>query len=109
MAIQWIVSTMVQVYMAKQWIVSTMVQVHMAIQWIVSTMVQVHMDIQWIVSTMVQVHMAIQWIVSTMVHFSRQHITVCLSFGLEVQVHHLISLGGWNDVIHLSIYHMRTS
>ncbi len=24
--------------------------------------------------------------------------------GLEVQVHHLISLGGWNDVIHLSIY-----
>jgi hypothetical protein len=23
---------------------------------------------------------------------------------LEVQVHHLISLGGWNDVIHLSIY-----
>jgi hypothetical protein len=22
---------------------------------------------------------------------------------LEVQVHHLISLGGWNDVIHLSI------
>jgi hypothetical protein len=34
---------------------------------------------------------------------------VCLSApapakGLEVQVHHLISLGGWNDVIHLSIY-----
>jgi hypothetical protein len=24
--------------------------------------------------------------------------------GLEVQAHHLISLGGWNDVIHLSIY-----
>jgi hypothetical protein len=24
---------------------------------------------------------------------------------LEVQVHHLISLGGWNDVIYLSIYH----
>jgi hypothetical protein len=24
--------------------------------------------------------------------------------GLEVQVHHLISLGGWNDVIYLSIY-----
>jgi hypothetical protein len=23
--------------------------------------------------------------------------------GLEVQVHHLISLGGWNDVIDLSI------
>jgi hypothetical protein len=22
----------------------------------------------------------------------------------EVQVHHLISLGGWNDVIYLSIY-----
>jgi hypothetical protein len=24
--------------------------------------------------------------------------------GLEVQVHHLISLGGWNDVTDLSIY-----
>jgi hypothetical protein len=29
---------------------------------------------------------------------------VWLFSGLEVQVHHLISLGGWNDVIHLSIY-----
>ncbi len=26
---------------------------------------------------------------------------------MEVQVHHLISLGGWNDVIYLSIYQIR--
>ncbi len=30
--------------------------------------------------------------------------TVSPAKGLEVQVHHLISLGGWNDVIYLSIY-----
>jgi hypothetical protein len=28
--------------------------------------------------------------------------------GLEVQVRHLISLGGWNDVIYLSIYPLGT-
>ncbi len=40
----------------------------------------------------------------TLLNSCSSHVDIRTAEGLEVEVHHLISLGGWNDVVYLSIY-----